>query len=364
LHRIQTQQYFSKKSIHYSENEKIVVITVDIGSRFSQCMRHNLYSYCGRHRYDLIIVDEEYDFFDHFPCPWNLPSTNFAATRAALPHYDWIYTKQADTVFINQNVSVSSIAKRMPRNKHMAISAHWQGITNDVGVLWRNSPEGLDLIEKLIRLQVQMHGCAAAGMSAVMALILHEFNGTDDVFYYGDCEKSCEQVAHNYWALFNYQSLLICFDSWFKKFGARDWHVKNTDEFHGRIWIMPGSDNAVIKNGHPIVGDDISSFGNGPPQFHDTFFFPSNFYMNGKKLVKEPRFWDRFETTLALHMGGGASSPTSHELACDMISYFPTNFEPTQSSVLYDAIKTSWSMTISKDFQKTNKIPCRTEILC
>jgi hypothetical protein len=346
---IRTPPLLSEIISTHESKLKVAVLTIDIGSNLRDPMLDNLHAYCGRHAYDLIIAREEYSFFDHFPCPWNLPSTVFAATRAALPHYDWVYNKQADTVFINLNISIESIVSQVPNDKHMVIAAPWQGWTNDVAVLWRKSPYGVRLLERLISVQVAMHGCGAAGMAAVMALMLHEFNGTGGIYYFGECERSCERVSHDFGGLFHYTSLLQCFYAWYRKFGAINWHVVENTTLLGGIFIMPGSDEAVINSGRPIVGDDISSFGNGPPQFHDDFFFPSEWFMKGKRVVQQQPFWDRFNTTLALHTGGGATNPDAHQLARDILDIFflEETPHPISESTLFDLNNiSSWTANV------------------
>ena len=328
---------------------KVAIVTVDIGNNLRGALLDNGYIYCSSHGYDLILVHSEYSFFDHFPCSWNLPSTIFAATRAALPLYDWVYYKQADSVFVNHNISIQSLADRVPKGKHMAVTAHLGSFLNDVAVLWKNSPEGISLIERLISLQIYMHKCAAPGMAAIMALILHEYSGTDGIKYTGECETFCDIVSHDVSGHYQYFSLFNCFAMWLKRFGALHWHVKEKQSRHGRIWILPGSDDAIFASGLPSIGDDIAAFGDGPATFYDYFHLNTEYFMMDKRVAFEERFRARYPTTLTLHTGGGARSHTANELARDLAALYPRHFRfPINKGVLSDYKKSErlWNSTI------------------
>ena len=72
------------------------------------------------------------------------------------------------------------------------------------------------------------------------------------------------------------------------------------------IWVIPGSDDVILKTGVIPLGDDISSFGNGPPQFHNGSFFPKTWKFAQKHIGKfssHEEFWNRFETCLQIHTG-------------------------------------------------------------
>ena len=286
--------------------------------------------YTARHGYHHVLIQEEYPLFNH-SCPWNLASTFFTAARTLLPYYDWVFYHQYDSVFINHDLPLTSFTERIPSQAHFVLSAQWQYIINDVSMLIRNSQQGRDMLQRLIDLQVDMHTCAAPGMGVLNTFFLHQLNGTmvrgHRILYNGECEQICKEqnVSHDFKGTFDIRPLYQCLKNWYVVFGVTNWHVREV-KIPG-IWIIPGNDDVILRSGLPTIGDDISSFGNGPPQYHYDFFLPGP-YKLGQNLLfgnitETPEFGARFATSLVLHTGSGGRALEPHMLAQEMSRLYP-----------------------------------------
>lgn len=147
--------------------------------------------------------------------------------RAALPLYDWVYRKQADTVFVNFNITIESLVSAFPPDAHFGYPMSFPNGGTDSAWLVRNSPRGNEIVKEMVDLQISMANvacalagragrvvgaalplcpiltqrrrapaqCPAPGMGMIHTYVLHLLNGTvvngEIVYYDGDCERMC-----------------------------------------------------------------------------------------------------------------------------------------------------------------------------
>ena len=79
----------------------------------------NAKQYCALHGYDYLTTPKSYPLLTGEQGSRKNPSvTEFPFLRAALPLYDWIYRKQADTMFVNFSIPLESLIQLMPEDTH------------------------------------------------------------------------------------------------------------------------------------------------------------------------------------------------------------------------------------------------------
>lgn len=298
----------------------------------------NSKQYCVRHGYHYALAETEFPLFNHTPCIWNVATTQFIVVQTLLSpafSYNWVMYKQIDSAFVNLDLPLTAITPHVPLNAHMVLAAKWPFLLNDDAVLFRNSPEGRVLLKRLTHLQEKMHLCAAPGMATINVFLFHLLNGTlvdeKPVFYNGECETPCinnnaaknAKHDHSWDAVFNYRPIFQCLEKWHFLFNLTRWHV---EEVHiPGVWIMPGNDEVVLKNGYPSLCDDITSFGSGPPRYLKSFNeIPGNVLVGPDRHVAHTSaFKKRFNTTLLLHQGGGGRYDYDLFLPKDIFTIFP-----------------------------------------
>lgn len=226
-------------------------------------------------------------------------------------------------------------------------------------------------LSKLIDLQIKMHLCPAPGMGTIDVFLFHLLNGTNGIFYKGECEKECiadnENIKkthdHSFNAAFQYRPMFRCLEKWHKLYHLERWHAEQV-KIPG-VWIMPGNDEVVIKNGYPPLCDDITSFGAGAPRFLNSFDeIPGNVLIGPDRHVAHTEgFRKRFNTSLLLHQGGGGRYDYDLFLPQDISKIFPNlQYVEEKRKVRTDfslsPIDKDWNFTLSTfvDVHQTNKV--------
>lgn len=343
---------------------RIAVINIAIpeSSALNPIVAENTRQYCARWGHDLATATTQYPLFSE-PHLWEIPATVFGATRAALStgNYDWVLYKQADTMFVNMDLSLEAVIERVPRDKHIVLSACMGYWANDVAVLFRNSPQAMKSLDELIELQTNMSTCGAPGMGAFNEWMLRKLDGELSPLtgkyerYAGECSTSCDQqntTSRSGW--FGYQSLFTCFEGHLKRFGRGLWHVR-TEDIPG-VWLMPASDAFVLRDGRHPVADDLGGFCNSRdgraeglvPQGMEKFAVP-NVRLMFARIATDPCFCKRFPTTLALHIGGGGGADRAIKFVEDLRELFPqVRYTSTSWNISSDTVRGEWTLGVQR----------------
>lgn len=123
----------------------------------AQHLAENRRQYCALHGCDCLTTPSSYPLLAGEQGRQKNPSlTEFPFVRAALPFYDWVYRKQADTVFVNFGISIESLVAAFPADAHFGYPITSSDGGTDSAWLVRNSPRGNQMIQEMTDLQVSM----------------------------------------------------------------------------------------------------------------------------------------------------------------------------------------------------------------
>ena len=168
----------------------------------------------------------------------------------------------------------------------------------DSAYIVRNTARGKKILDEMINLQLDMENCPAPGMAMIWTYVLHLINGTflhgRRMLYHGECEKQCTRPYNP----FDYDWYADCITHVLEAFQISPMWQTVQVHIPGGFWAQPAqTDMAYMYKKIPIA-DDIGKFSPGSANTWDKT-------KSADSMINSNDFVIRYNTTLALHIGGG-----------------------------------------------------------